>query len=68
MRTDRYATFGSIIGGGTTFVMGYTATPGIILGLVTGTLTAGLIVSPMIRKEEEKVRVTGFIKLARKAD
>ena len=62
MRTDRYATFGGLIGGGTTFVIGYTVTPGLILGLVTGTLTAGLIVSPMIRKEEEKVRVKRSIK------
>ncbi len=68
MRTDRYATFGSILGGGANYVMGYRATPGIIFGLVTGTLTAGLIVSPMIRKEEEKVRVKRFIKLAHKLD
>ena len=68
MRTDRYATFGAMIGGGTTFVMGYTATPGLIFGLVTGTLTAGLIVSPMIRKEEEKVRVTRLIDFAHTSD
>ena len=52
MRTDRYATFGSLLGGGATFAMGYRATPGLILGLVAGTLTAGLIVNPRMAKEK----------------
>ena len=52
MRTDRYATFGSILGGGATFAMGYRAVPGLILGLVAGTLTAGLYANPRAVKEE----------------
>ena len=51
MSTDRLATAGSLIGGGATFAMGYGATPGLILGLVAGTLTAGLVVNPRLNKE-----------------
>ena len=46
MRTDRYATYGSIIGGSITRILGYKLLPGLILGLVSGTLTAGLIINP----------------------
>ena len=52
MRTDRYATFGSILGGGLTYATGYNIMPGLILGLVAGTFTAGLIVNPQKAKEK----------------
>jgi len=52
MRTDRYATYGSVIGGGVSSVLGYKMVPGLILGLVAGTFTAGLIVNPMERKKQ----------------
>ena len=52
MRTDRYATYGSVIGGGLSSVLGYKMVPGLILGLVAGTFTAGLIVNPMERKKQ----------------
>ena len=52
MRTDRYATYGSIIGGSVTGLLGYKLVPGLILGLVTGTLTAGLIINPKERTKE----------------
>ena len=46
MRTDRYATYGSLLGGAVTSLFGYKLIPGLISGLVAGTLTAGLIVNP----------------------
>jgi hypothetical protein len=54
MRTDRYATYGSLLGGVASFAVGYTAMPGLILGLVSGTLTAGLIVNPLESKKTNK--------------
>ena len=52
MRTDRFATYGSVLGGGATSLCGYKLIPGLILGLVAGTLTAGLVVNPM--KKDKK--------------
>ena len=55
MRTDRLATLGSLVAGGASYVLGYGPTPGLILGLVAGTLTAGLIINPMLRDEEKNM-------------
>ena len=52
MRTDRYATYGSILGSGVSSLLGYKMVPGLILGLVAGTFTAGLIVNPKERNNE----------------
>ncbi len=54
MRTDRYATYGSLLGGVASFAMGYKLVPGLILGLVSGTLTAGLIVNPRASNETKE--------------
>ena len=52
MRTDRYATYGSVVGGAITALLGYKLFPGLISGLVVGTLTAGLIVNPKERNKK----------------
>jgi len=52
MRTDRYATYGGVLGGAVTSLLGYKLVPGLISGLVAGTLTAGLIVNPKERNKK----------------
>ena len=57
MRTDRYATYGGLIGGAASFTMGYKAAPGLILGLIAGCFTAGFVINPRennANKNQEK--------------
>ena len=53
MRTDRYATYGGVLGGAVTSLLGYKLVPGLISGLVAGTLTAGLIANPKERNKKK---------------